>query len=130
MDMIERRALLHGKTNPDRKLDYVITLSSQFSTCNQAQQVVLRYIPDRFILDGDAFAQYLEAIDKVTWNSPEDVAVAVLCDVNNEIIGRWVQVSLEAPLAQGSALSNHAVVLEDRQPGWDNPSLLGRLKRI
>lgn len=129
MDMIERRAVLHVTDNPDRSLDYVVTLAGNLPACEHAQSIMLRYIPDRKILDATAFAQYLEAVSKATWDSPEDLAVTVLTDVNNEIIGRWMQISLSTP-DQHNPITTHGVVLEDRQPGWDNPSLIGRLERI
>lgn len=129
MDMIERRAFLWVTDNPDRALDYVVTLAGKLPACEQAQSIMLRYIPDRKILNAEAFANYLNAIGQCTWDSPEDLAVTVLTDVNNEIIGRWMQVTLSTP-DQQSPLTSHGVVLEDRQPGWDNPSLMGRLERI
>ncbi|MBL4748839.1 MAG: hypothetical protein JKY17_08880 [Magnetovibrio sp.] len=130
MNMMDRRALLNSKDNPGRKLDYVITLAGNLPTCNQARKIVLRYIPDREILDAEAFGHYLQAVEKTQWDTPEDLAVTLLTDVNNEIVARWVQVSLSAPKNQDGIVSTHGVVLEDRQPGWDNRTLLGRLDRI
>ena len=129
MDMMERRAFLQVTENPDRSLDYVVTLAGSLPTCEQAQSIMLRYIPDRKILDANAFAKYLKAVGEATWESPEDLAVTVLTDVNNEIIGRWMQISLSTP-DQNNPITTHGVVLEDRQPGWDNPSLMGRLERV
>jgi len=130
MDMIDRRALLDVKENPDRKLDYVITFSGELESSPQTHRIVLRYIPDRQVLDAHGFARYIEAIDKMSWDTPEDLAVTVLSDVNNEIVARWVQVSLSAPEQQNSSITTHGVVIEDHQPGWENRSLLGRLERI
>lgn len=130
MDMIERRAVLTVAENPGRKLDYVITLSGNISGCRQAQTMTLRYIPDRHIIDSGSFAAYLVAVAKCTWSNSEDLSVTALTDINNELVARWIQVSLRAPQHQASALNIHDVVLEDRQPGWDNSALLARLECI
>jgi 7-cyano-7-deazaguanine reductase len=49
----------------------------------------------------------------------------VLDDLNNELVPRWVELTVErdAPLP-------HRVVIEDRQPNWDNPQLMARLRRL
>ena len=50
--------------------------------------------------------------------------MTMLDDVNNELIPRWAQVELTA--GPGDAGDCHGVIIEDRQPGWDNPALLAR----
>ncbi|MEE8393877.1 MAG: hypothetical protein V3R66_05985, partial [Rhodospirillales bacterium] len=59
------------------------------------------------------------------WETMEKVAVMVLNDINNEVVARWTQVSVAASKDKAS----HNVMVEDRQPHWDNPDLLSRLKR-
>lgn len=131
MDLMERRALLECSPNPDKQLDYIITLSGHLpQTQGQSRQVALRYVPDRDILVSKSFGTYLEALADQSWDTPEDLAVTILTDVNNEVVARWIQVSLSMPERLHHAVESHAVVLEDRQPGWDNASLLGRLERI
>jgi len=130
MDLMERRALLHVGPNPDKQLDYIVTLTGHLPNSGQDRHIVLRYVPDRSVLSAKAFGDYLEGLSRTTWASPEDLAVTILTDVNNEIVARWAQVSLTLPDLNHHAVETHAVVLEDRQPGWDNPSLLGRLERI
>ena len=130
MDMIKRRDYLKVVENPGKSLDYVITLSGDLAGCPQAQTITLRYIPDRHILEDGSFAKYLDAIRTCKWLNSEDVAVTALTDLNNELVARWLQLSLNAPHHQASALNTHEVVLEDRQPGWDNANLLNRLGQI
>jgi len=131
MDMLERRSHLASTPNPDKKLDYIVTLEGYLpSAHSQSRHISLRYVPDRDVLDAKAFGNYLAALAKEPWETPEDLAVTVLTDVNNEVVARWVQVSLSVPELQHHAVKTHAVVLEDRQPGWDNTNLLGRLERI
>ncbi len=44
------------------------------------------------------------------------------------LLARWVQVILTTENSAGSVLGRQRVVLEDRQPKWDNPGLLSRLE--
>ena len=131
MDLMERRAHLKIQPNPDRKLDYLITLEGHLpSTTSTRQSVEVRYVPDKNIMDVKAFGAYLEALASIDWPSPEELAVTVITDINNELIARWVQVTVNAPDLLHHAIETHGVVLEDRQPDWDNPMLLNRLERI
>lgn len=131
MELMERRAHLQTQTNPDRKLDYLITLEGHLPNGGGVRQAVeVRYVPDKLILDVKAFGTYLEALSSVEWPSPEELAVTVITDINNQLIARWVQVTVNAPDLQHHAIETHGVVLVDRQPEWDNALLLARLERI
>ena len=131
MDLNERRALLTVANNIDRKLDYLVTLSGHLPGGGGARQLVnVRYVPDKLILESRSFGTYLEALAEMQWESPENLAVTVITDLNNEVVTRWIQVAVNVPELQHHAVDTHGVVIEDRQPGWDNPALLGRLQRI
>lgn len=130
MDLNERRALLVLNSNLDRKLDYLVTLSGHLPGGGARQLVNVRYVPDKLILEARSFGTYLEALADLKWESPEDLAVTVLTDLNNEVVTRWIQVTINVPELQHHAVDTHGVTIEDRQPGWDNPALLGRLERI
>lgn len=131
MDLMERRAILQCTPNPDKQLDYIVTLAGHLpNSRGQSRKVTVRYVPDRDILDSRTLGSYLEALADQDWPTPEDLSVTILTDVNNEVVARWIQISLSMPERLHHAVETHAVVLEDRQPGWDNPSLLGRLERI
>jgi len=130
MDLRERRSLLIVNENPDRKIDYVASLSGRIALDDQTYDLNLRYVPDRSVLKSTHFADYLNVMGKQNWGTPEDLAVTVLSDVNNELICRWVQVNLCSNPTKNVSGFAHSVVIEDRQPGWDNPPLLGRLTRV
>lgn len=130
MDLMERRKLLAVEANPDRKLDYLVTLTGHLPGHNSRQVVELRYVPDKFVLASRSFGTYLEALAQEVWHNPEDLAVTVLTDINNEVITRWIQVQVNVPELQHHAVDTHGVVIEDRQPGWDNPALMARLVQI
>lgn len=131
MDIIERRGHLTSTTNPDKKLDYIVTLQGHLPNSHgHLRHIVLRYIPDRDVLDARSFGTYLEALSQITWPTPEDLAVTVLTDINNEIVARWIQIHLSIPERLHHAVETHAVIIEDRQPTWNNTDLLNRLERI
>ncbi|MBC8270361.1 MAG: hypothetical protein H8E36_16605 [Rhodospirillaceae bacterium] len=131
MDIQERRRFLEAERNPDIKLDYVITITGRMATHSNVDcsVVSLRYVPDRVILKPTSFGRYLDALGTMDWAALEEAAAAVLNDVNNEIIARWVQVGIFAPDQVHPGIDGHEVLLEDRQPNWDNVGLLSRLKR-
>lgn len=129
MDIGIRRNLLLTTPNPGVRMDYLVRLDGRVRTQGENTDftVNLSYVPDRVILDPAAFGRYLDALSQAPWSSLESVAVAILEDVNNEVIARWVQVAAEARDAVRADGGTHTVTLEDRQPHWENKTLLSRL---
>lgn len=131
MDLQSRRRLLKCNDNPDVRLDYLVFIEGHLAGTQVTRTtILLRYVPDRMILDTHAFGTYLDTISTLNLDTPEDIAVTILSDITNEMIPRWAQVEVHAPDMQHDAVDVHGVVLEERQPNWDNPGLLGRLKRL
>lgn len=116
----KRRALLAGAANPGTHLDYLVTLSVEVGSA----KVRLRYVPDRLILAPGALAVYATQLGGPPM-SPERLAITVLDDVNNEIVPRWVEVTIEA-----IGTERHVVAVADRQPNWSNPALMARLEGL
>ena len=129
MDTLERRSLLSTARNPDPKLDYVTSLAGHMTPFEKDQRsgVILRYVPDKLILEPSSFVRYLDALGALEWSSLEDAAATVLNDISNELVARWVQVSVTTSDQIHPGISGHDVRLEDQQPNWDNPGLLSRL---
>jgi hypothetical protein len=133
MSSPDRRELLSVLPNPEVKIDYVVTLRGRIGTAQESRRagIRLRYVPDKYILGEDAFRRYLDDLANGTWNSLEELAALILHDINNEVIGRWVQVTVGKPPATTAAAEGserlHTVVIEDRQPRWDNLQILSRL---
>ena len=123
----DRRDRLAVAPNPDERQDCIVSLEGEDGIAgpDRPVKVTLVYVPDRVALSPDAFGAYLETLDGYTWPSLEAAAVAILADVNNELIPRWVQVRLIA--SPGARVARHSVVLEDRQPGWNDPAFLSRV---
>lgn len=115
-----RREALATVPSPDSRHDFLVELRGEPLP---GSRLLIRMVPDRLILEASGFAAYLaHPFDGLS--SPEALAVAILDDLNNELVPRWVEVTVERddPLP-------HRVVIEDRQPTWDNPALLARLHR-
>lgn len=124
MTLTERRALILTQSNPNKALDYVVTLKG--SDQNRAIEVSFRYIPDKVILDTNGFTPYLQAVlDSAA--TLEEAGTTLLDDMNNELVARWLQVNLSQ---QKPDRSEHLVVLEDHQPHWNNPHLKDRFAKI
>ncbi len=125
MDLRERRSLLSSEPNPDRQLDYVCSLGARINTSVAEPPVDfrIRYIPDRVIVTPESLNTYLGKTGALQWPSLEGFAVTVLNDVNDELIARWIEVSL-AVKVDGRY---HDVVLEERQPEWEDRGILSRL---
>lgn len=120
---MHRREILSTAANPDARHDYLVELHGEPAP---GTRLTLRYVPDRAVATPDGVAAYLGALSGTAENSaPEALALAVLDDLNNELIPRWVEVTVERTLPVPQR-----VVVEDRQPSWDNPHLFIRLRRI
>ena len=117
-----RRALLAVAPNPAARLDYLVRLGGRVDW-GAGVEVALLLVPDRLILEPAGWAAYLAGLGASSWPSLEALAAAILEDVANETVARWLRI--EATAHPGGAL--HAVRLEDRQPKWDNRALLDHL---
>lgn len=127
---LQRRRRLKTMPGPESRVDYLVTLSGNFDARGLAGDVeaVLRYAPDRLVLRPEGFHDYLQVMGGHPWAGLEDLAVAMLADLNSELVPRWVRVSLASrPRGAGE---NQRVVIEDRQPEWDNPALTARLEPV
>lgn len=119
-----RRSRLAIDANPSAVLDYLNLLEGNAQRADA--HITLRYVPDKQILSPVAFNEYLAALDNFATESLECLAVAILEDINNEVVPRWVQIVARRTAATDDT---QTVLIEDRQPKWDNPALLARLAR-
>jgi NADPH-dependent 7-cyano-7-deazaguanine reductase QueF len=123
MDPLARRDYVTTIDNPNTRIDYVVSLSGVMT---DLCRVEVRYIPDASILTPDALATYLHTLANLTWTHLEEIAASIVSDLNNELVPRWVQITV----AGTNDAFTHRVTLEDRQPRWDNPVLLSRIGSI
>ena len=129
MDVHQRRQHLKTRPNPDTRLDYVAGLQGtvQAFRLGPATRVAIHYVPDRAIVEPAAFGRYLETLAAAEWGSLEALATAILGDFANELVARWTRVVVTSPEGSYRGVGAHRVMIEDRQPGWDNAALLSRL---
>ncbi len=116
-----RRERLATRPSPDARHDFLVELSGGPLP---GVRLTLRLVPDLLVPDPASVLDYLAEFAGFP-DGLEALAVAILDDLNNELVPRWVEVAVEsdAPLP-------HRVVIEDRQPAWDNPRLLARLRPL
>ncbi|BAI73816.1 hypothetical protein AZL_a02850 (plasmid) [Azospirillum sp. B510] len=116
-----RRERLSTRASPDARHDFLVELRGE--PLPEVRLTVL-LVPDLLVPEPGGFVAYLAEFAGFA-DGLEALAVAILDDLNNELVPRWVEVAVEsdAPLP-------HRVVIEDRQPSWDNPKLMGRLRPL
>lgn len=112
---LARRDALAVRPNPDERVDYVVSLVAPLSP-DAAQDAETRvdYVPDRAVLTAGGFAAYLDGLSQHAWPDLETLGLAILDDLRNELVPRWVRVGIRTV---GPAPS-HAVTLEESQPHW------------
>lgn len=122
MDPLLRRDLLAVRPNPAPRRDLLVRLAEPAGLRQPALDrpgVMLWYIADRLILDAASFQRYVEGLGRWIWPGPEDMALAVLDDIANEVIPNWVRVVVApAPGRDGGLAGRPQAVVEDRQPLW------------
>lgn len=120
----ERREILETRPNPQTGLDYLVAIDAAASP---AREIRLRYVPDKLLLRPDAFETYLSTLTSTDELPAEELALAIVEDINNEVVPRWVQVQIKDsandPAPKAGA---YRVLIEDRQPNWDNPQIVAR----
>jgi len=131
-DPMTRRQHLETHATPDRHLEFVATLSGrlQADCADDAITLHVRYVADRLILNSKDFQDYLRHLETLHWNSPEEISAAVLGDCNDVLVARWIEVVIDVGRSINRNATCHSIKVEDRQPGWDNPSLLSRLPQL
>jgi NADPH-dependent 7-cyano-7-deazaguanine reductase QueF len=121
-----RAMILERTSQPEQSRDYLTMLDGMAKKLGI--RVTIRYIPDRDIVIAPAFQRYLDQIDDdCGQQSLEQLVIDILDDFNNEIVPRWVQIRAARGSGDGP---HHHVLIEDRQPKWDNPALLAQLMKF
>ena len=130
MHIHERRAALETAPNPDSSLDYVISLSGTIQTeitliPHTNVSVDLRYVPDREITMPAPWRIYLDVLGEQKWETLEELSVTVLADINDQLIPRWMELCVTSL----TGLADHSIMLNESQPGWNNPSIQTKMIR-
>lgn len=122
-----RRAPLLTRPTPAPGLDAVAVL---WRTLADGTAVQVRFVPDRHVLAAGAWEAYTRLLDQpehgFAADIPERLAAAVLSDCANQLVPRWLEVTVTRHSGPPET-AGHRVRLEERQPGWANPDLMNRL---
>ena len=119
-----RREQLSTEEGPETKTDYSVTLKGDMDA--NSAHVCFHYVPDKYVLNPISLEHYLMALDQTDWQNLETLALAILDDINNEVVPRWVQILIQS--TNNKSGNGHRVLVQDRQPNWDNAPLLDRLR--
>lgn len=129
-DRVRRQSAIETEPNPESHGDYLCFLTGTLEGDNGAEENVtlpLRYVPDKYLIKPRMFAAYLAHVPATEDRLLEETAHLILDDLNNQLVARWVQIVLEVQ-SPNDGVPSHRVLLEDRQPQWDNASLLSRVQ--
>mgnify|MGYP005666012101 FL=1 len=129
-DPLMRREVLKTNNNPGESIDYIVTVKGRLDRLKNTEggrEVIIRYVPDRFILIPDSFSTYIGNMANGPWDSLEAIAVAILEDINNELVPRWVRITVNSVDLQAEDIPLHSVSMEDHQPHWENKGLINSI---
>ncbi|MBE1236864.1 hypothetical protein IHV25_04280 [Phaeovibrio sulfidiphilus] len=117
--MESRRDLLSLRPNPAPHWDHLSILRDLPVALHN--KVSLQYIPDRHLLDPVSFRHYLAVLSSIPWPGPEELCLAIADDVSNQVMPRWLQVTVTFSSSDGQ--QNQAVA-QDTQPGWSGKPII------
>lgn len=112
---------------PDATVEFLCNLESDLPAINAT--IRLTYVPYKNVLSADCFAAYLKELPQPgdAANVLERYAAMMLDDLNNELVPRWLQLVLTRRRDDGTV---QRVLVEDKQPRWNNKVLLARAQSI
>lgn len=98
-------------------------------TLDNNLSLTVSYVADRSIITRDGFTAYSRArTAAMPWDTPlESLAALVVDDIANELVPKWLRVTF---IHETPGAPRHVVSAEDRQPGWDHPTLLKALETL
>ncbi|MDF1749953.1 MAG: hypothetical protein P1V34_13860, partial [Alphaproteobacteria bacterium] len=109
---MERQASIETTRNPLPRVDYLCKVMGKSG--DDSATVTLRYVPDKLLIQEDAFGIYLSALPET--ETLESLSAMVLDDLNNELVPRFLQIRVTA--SRDGLDAGHAVLIEDRRPRW------------
>ncbi len=123
MDVQSRRALLICDSNPNNRSDYLISLGgSVMMEGHGTFDIRVTYVPGSYILNVTSFHSYLLELANFPEMTPERCGKILLEDANNELVPRWVRVTLIGRPTV-TTTGSYRCLFQDSQPNWSNPSL-------
>ena len=132
MNKIARRQRLKTLSNPDESIDYLVTLQTNtkrpFWKIEKTLEVnsviiVLRYVPDQLILEESSLNLYFQNLRNENATSSQQVGLMMLEDLNNELVPRWLHLTIITNLHINGLNHHNKVCFQDQQPNWNNIAL-------
>ena len=120
--------MLSGTANSYRNKIHVISLVQEIIVNDQVFLFGVRYVPDKILLAQEGVCDYLTQTLGMEARGIEQLTHDILEDVMDHIIPKWIEVTLKQK--QNKAGQEVVVIMEDRQPGWENEPLLKRLPAL
>lgn len=111
--------------NPNRVHDYIVDIKARIG---KEKKITLRYVPDENIIQPEKFCEYVNIFTGE--ENLEKIAGAIIEDLNNEFLPRWIRVTVSEKSEKKEQSFSQRVIIEDRQPGWQNSELMEKLKAV
>lgn len=127
----DRREQLAFSPAPASNRDYITTLRGQLDGAAFDLKTIhleVRFVPDRYVVSANHFNAYLAHLNTWPFDTLESLCAALRDDFANVLIGKWTQVTVIGESINKHGCQEQQVVMEDRQPKWNNTTLLDRLK--
>jgi hypothetical protein len=115
------RDLLMLLPNPRTDLDYLDYMQVPLG----AYDSHIFYVPDRHILTQDSLGRYCAALGADASLQGNTFAGMLLHDIFDTAFPKWVGIQLH----QHTPIP-HSIVMQDKQPNWDNPALISSIKPV
>src|SRR4051812_40334520 len=88
----------------------VMTIVSLSGTLEAGLALAVSYVPDQLVLTRGGFDTYTRALSSAPANTPEALAALVAADIANELVPKWLRVTVNR---QMNGVVNHSVTVED-----------------
>ena len=123
MDVESRRALLRFSKNPTDTDDYLVSLGGLLKVQDHGTfNVRVTYVPDALLLDVSSLHYYLRTLSHSPAITPEQSGKTLLEDANNELVPRWIRITLISR-PEGEKVGSYRCLFQDSQPNWSNSEL-------
>ena len=125
MDILDRRRLLITQPNPDESIDYLVLLNGRIKQSESGPiDVKINYVPDRQIIEATSLSIYFDTVGTEMFPSTENAGILLLDDINNELVPRWIQITVSQKFSVDDFTHLHESRFQDSQPNWSNSQLL------
>lgn len=91
-------------------------------------RTTIHFVPDSRIITIADFREYINFTSNLLVNGGQKLLLSLLDDFNDELVPKWIQITLE--IKDNNGIISESILIEDRQPGWNDPSITTRVPII